>query len=56
MALIARGLRNKEIAGELRISEETVVVHIRNMFAKLGVNDRTSALGVAVRRGLVHLE
>ncbi len=54
--LIARGLRNKEIAGELGISEETVVVHIRHMFAKLGVNDRTSALGVAVRRGLVHLQ
>ena len=54
--LIARGLRNKEIAGELGISEETVVVHIRHMFAKLGVNDRTSALGVAVRRGLIHLQ
>jgi two-component system NarL family response regulator len=54
--LIARGRRNKEIAGELGISEETVVVHIRHMFAKLGVNDRTSALGVAVRRGLIHLQ
>lgn len=54
--LIARGLRNKEIAGELGISEETVVVHIRHAFAKLGVNDRTSALGVAVRRGLIHLQ
>jgi DNA-binding NarL/FixJ family response regulator len=53
--LIALGRRNKEIAAELGISEETVVVHIRHLFGKLGVNDRTAALGVAVRRGLIHL-
>ena len=52
--LIARGMRNKEIAGELRIAEETVVVHIRHLFAKLGVNDRIAAVAVAVRRGLIH--
>jgi DNA-binding NarL/FixJ family response regulator len=51
---IARGLRNKEIGAELGISEETVVVHVRHVFAKLAVNDRTAALGVAVRRGLIH--
>lgn len=56
LELIGRGLRNKEIAVKLGISEETVVVHIRHVFAKLGVNDRTSALGVAVRRGLIHMQ
>jgi DNA-binding NarL/FixJ family response regulator len=53
--LIARGMRNKEIAAELGISEETVVVHIRHLFAKLGVKDRTAAVGVAIRRGFIHL-
>ncbi len=53
--LIAQGMRNKEIAAHLGISEETVIVHIRHLFSKLGVQDRTAALGVAVRRGLIHL-
>ena len=53
--LIAQGMRNKEIAAHLGISEETVIVHIRHLFAKLGVQDRTAALGVAVRRGLIHI-
>ena len=52
--LIGRGMRNKEIAAQLGISEETVVVHIRHVFSKLGVNDRTAVLGVAIRRGLIH--
>ena len=55
LELIARGMRNKEIAANLGISEETVIVHIRHVFAKLGVNDRTAALGVAVRRGVIHM-
>ena len=53
---VADGERNKEIAGDLRISEETVEVHLRNIFSKLGVNDRTSAVRVASRRGIVHLD
>lgn len=53
--LIAQGMRNKEIAAKLGISEETVIVHVRHVYTKLGVNDRTAALGVAVRRGLIHL-
>lgn len=53
--LIAQGMRNKEIAAHLGISEETVIVHIRHLFSKLGVQDRTAALGVAVRRGLIHM-
>ena len=53
---VADGERNKEIASDLRISEETVEVHLRNIFGKLGVNDRTSAVRVASRRGIVHLD
>jgi len=53
--LIAQGMRDKEIATALGISEETVPVHMRRLFAKLGVNDRTAVLAVAVRRGLVHI-
>jgi DNA-binding NarL/FixJ family response regulator len=53
--LIAQGRRNKEIAAELGITEETVQVHLRHLFTKLGVNDRTAVLTVAMRRGLIHL-
>jgi DNA-binding NarL/FixJ family response regulator len=53
---VASGERNKEIATELRISEETVEVHLRNIFSKLEVNDRMSAVRVASRRGIVHLD
>jgi len=53
---IGRGLRNKEIAVELGISEETVQVHVKSILAKLGVNDRTAAVTVAMRRGIFHLE
>jgi DNA-binding NarL/FixJ family response regulator len=53
---VADGERNKQIASDLRISEETVEVHLRNIFSKLGVNDRTSAVRVASRRGIVHLD
>jgi DNA-binding NarL/FixJ family response regulator len=56
MELLANGLRNKEIALSLGVSEGTVQVHLRNIFAKLGVHDRTEAMGVAIRRGIVHLE
>jgi two-component system, NarL family, response regulator len=53
--LIGRGLRNKEIAAELRISEETVQVHVKSILTKLSVNDRTAAVNVAMRRGIIHL-
>jgi DNA-binding NarL/FixJ family response regulator len=55
MELVAEGLRNKEIASTLAISEETVQVHLRNIFAKLKVSERTAALNVAIRRGIVHI-
>jgi len=54
--LIAQGMRNKEIAAELRIAEETVHSHIRHIFGKLQVNDRTAALSVALKRGIIHLK
>jgi two-component system NarL family response regulator len=49
------GLRNKEIAASLHISEKTVQVHIKNLLLKLKVNDRTAAVNVALRRGIIHL-
>lgn len=52
---IAEGLNNKEIAVALRISEATVKSHIHSLFAKLEVTDRTRALVVATRRGLVRI-
>jgi DNA-binding NarL/FixJ family response regulator len=55
MQLVAHGKRNKEIASSLTISEETVQVHLKNIFSKLHVNDRTAALNIAVRRGIVQL-
>lgn len=55
MELVAVGLRNREIATSLHISEETVGVHIRNIFAKLHVNDRSAAIAISLRRGIIHL-
>ena len=51
---IAEGMRNKEIGAALHISEETVQVHVKNILSKLGVNDRTAAVTVAFRRGIIH--
>src|SRR5688572_28588290 len=53
--LIADGMRNKEIAVALGISEQTAKVHVKNILSKLRVNDRAAVIGVAVRRGIVHL-
>lgn len=55
LELIAQGLRNKEIAPMLGIAEDTVHTHVKRIFSKLGVNDRTAAITVALRRGLLHL-
>lgn len=55
MELVAQGRRNKEISTTLNISEETVQVHLKNIYAKLEVNERTAALNVALRRGIVHI-
>jgi len=56
LELVAAGKRNKEIALALAISEDTVPVHIKNIFQKLRVSERTSAVKVAVQRGIVHLD
>ncbi len=53
--LISLGMRNKEIAVSLGISEETVQVHVKNILAKLEVQDRTAAVNVALRRGIIHI-
>jgi two-component system, NarL family, response regulator len=52
---VAVGHRNKEIAAFLGISEETVRMHLKNIFVKLDVNDRTAAVNVALRRGIIHI-
>jgi two-component system NarL family response regulator len=55
VGLIAEGLRNKEIAVALGISEQTAKVHVKNILAKLHVSDRAAVIPVALRRGIVHL-
>ncbi len=52
---VAGGNRNRDIAELLRISEETVKVHIKHIMDKLGAKDRTQAIAIAVRRGIIHL-
>ncbi|HEX4342956.1 MAG TPA: response regulator transcription factor [Verrucomicrobiae bacterium] len=54
--LVARGLRNKEIGAELHIAEDTVKIHLKNIFGKLEVIDRTQAVVTAWRRGFIQLE
>jgi two-component system NarL family response regulator len=53
---VARGMKNREIADRLSISEFTVRNHVISLLEKLGVRDRTEATAVAVRQGLVRLE
>jgi len=55
LELLAKGMRNKEIGNALHIVEETVRAHIRSIFLKLNVHDRTAALAVALRRGIVRV-
>jgi two-component system NarL family response regulator len=55
LQLISEGMRNKEVGATLGITEGTVQIHVKNIFGKLNVNDRTAAVQVAVRRGLVQM-
>ena len=55
LAQITAGKSNKEIAYDLNISENTVKTHVKNIFDKLGVSDRTSAATLAIKRGLVRI-
>jgi len=52
---LAGGNRNKDIAERLFISEETVKVHVKHIMEKLGASDRTQAVAIAVRRGIIQL-
>lgn len=55
LELIRDGNRNKQIADRLSISETTVNYHIKNILDKLQANDRTHAVTIALRRGLIHI-
>ncbi|MGA0611749.1 response regulator [Caldimonas sp. KR1-144] len=55
LKLIAAGHANKAAARSLGIAEETVKAHVRNILAKLGANDRTHAVSIAYRRGIIEL-
>ena len=52
---LAGGNRNRDIAARLSISEETVKVHVKHLMEKLGASDRTQAVAIAVRRGIIQL-
>ena len=56
LELLTRGRSNKEISSTLFISEDTVKSHLKSLFAKLGVQDRTEAAISAIRHGIVHLD
>jgi len=55
LRLIRDGYRNKQIADQLAIAETTVNFHIKNLVDKLGANDRTHAVTIAIRRGLLQI-
>ena len=55
LRLIRDGYRNKQIADQLTIAETTVSFHIKNLVDKLGANDRTHAVTIALRRGLLQI-
>ncbi len=52
---VAAGNRNREIGSQLSISEETVKAHLRHILEKLAARDRTQAVAIAIRRGIIHL-
>jgi DNA-binding NarL/FixJ family response regulator len=56
LRMIVGGMSNKEIAFALDISENTVKTHVKNIFDKIGVSDRTSAATTAIKRGLVRVD
>jgi len=55
LRLISTGNANKEIAARLSIAEDTVKSHITNILAKLGANDRTHAVTIGLKRGIIEL-
>lgn len=55
LRLVQNGLKNKEIARQLNLSEATVNFHLKNIVSKLEANDRTHAVTIAIRRGMLQL-
>src|SRR5215467_2694743 len=55
LRLVAGGNANKEIAGRLSLTEETIKAHVRNILGKLGANDRTHAVAIGLKRGIIDL-
>ena len=55
LSLVAAGNANKEIAARLSLTEETVKAHVRNILGKLEANDRTHAVAIGVKRGIIEI-
>lgn len=55
LALVAKGLTNKEIAALLLVQHETIKTHLKAIFTKLGATDRTEATAIAIRKGIVRV-
>ncbi len=55
LRLVSEGKANKEIGRALSLSEDTVKAYLKNIFSKLNVNDRTHAVTIAVRRGIIEI-
>ncbi|MGQ0634011.1 MAG: response regulator [Planctomycetaceae bacterium] len=55
LQLVAQGLANKEIAARLGTADGTVKMHVQNILAKLGASDRTHAVTIGLKRGIIHL-
>jgi len=56
LELLAEGMRNKEIASALGISADTTGMHVKNLYTKLEVHDRTAAVAKAIRRGIIRIQ
>ena len=56
LRLVAKGLRNREVARVIGRTEGTVKAHLKNIHEKLGVDDRTEAVTLALQRGIIHLD
>ena len=56
LRLIAAGNANKEIAAQLDLAEDTVKKHVTNILSKLGANDRTHAVTIGLKRGIIELQ
>ena len=56
LRLVAKGLRNRDIARVLERTEETIKVHVKHVMEKLGVADRTEAVTIALQWGIIHLD